>query len=207
MIAPDLINMASLHSTRRTWRAFSLIEVVVAVGIFAVSIVAVIGLLGPASKSVAEIRDTDDATRVVGSIQALVQGFAEEPDGWTSKVLPLLQTNNRIRSDDADLSFDPSRRAYILFADRTGGKLGVFSPRPNIWNPNGNLSDIEENAQKFFEVVLIRNEDLSPTTNDKTAGYLAFTIRLRWPAYTPDGQRFKDNTQKNVLLVAAAIHR
>jgi type II secretory pathway pseudopilin PulG len=54
-------------------RAFSLIEVVLAIGIFMVTILALVGLLGPTLKSVNEVEQTDAIGSVVNSLNAFLQ--------------------------------------------------------------------------------------------------------------------------------------
>lgn len=151
-----------------------MIEVVVAVGIFAIAIVSVIGLLGPINKSVADVRDFDDASRVVAAIQGRLQTA-----GFTTVVGYFGQT---------------------IYASRSGDKVGVTGS--SIWT-NGN-------ADKFFAVNLTRNAALSPNSAsnpDSSAGYLAFTIELRWPAYLPNGQEVTDSSQQSVMIIPAAITR
>jgi len=193
---------------QRRLSAFSLVEVVVAVGIFAISIVGVIGLLGPTNKSVADVRDTDDATRVVTAIQAQLQTLAQTSAGWTTLTGTYLRSTTQVQNDDLLATFDPYTKAYILFASRDGSRIGVAGV--TVWP-----GETQANSPlKYFEIELIRNGDspavgngLSPAANDTTAGFLAYVIRLRWPAYLPNGQRFTDNTQNNVLLVPGAVHR
>lgn len=229
MMPVDSNNMQTITKHKSLKSAFSLVEVVIAVGIFAISIVAVIGLLGPTNKSVADVRDTDDATRVVGALQAELQRIAEiaQYSGTTSGFdtigstttgsnTGLLQSASVITAADNNTNYNPATDGvtYTLFASKDGSKIGLYGS--SVWagvdssgvsySATSNTAD----AQKFFEIVLIRNDQLSANDNanpDSKAGFLAFTIRLRWPAYTPDGQRFTDNTQKGVLLVPAAIHR
>jgi uncharacterized protein (TIGR02598 family) len=195
----DSNNMnTSLHPQGRS-SAFSLVEVVVAVGIFAISIVAVIGLLGPTNKSVAEVRDSDDATRVVSAIQAELQNISISSTGFTN-VGSYLQATAPV--DPADgVAYTTSYKAYTFYASRDASKiaLGNDTRVPPIF---------PDNKQKYFEIVLIRNTTLSPsTTTDQTSGFIAYTMRLRWPAYNPDGSEFTGHTQKNVLLVPGAVHR
>lgn len=159
-------------------KGFSLIEVVVAVGIFAIAIVSVIGLLGPINKSVAEVRDFDDASRVVSAIQSKLQTA-----GFTA-VKTIMDGGTKV------------------YASRDGNQVATASG----W--------IGSNADKFFVVTLVRNEDLSKATNDDSAGYLAFTIKLRWPAFYTDGITYteiQDGTnqaaQQSVMIVPAAITR
>lgn len=54
-------------------RGFSLIEVVLAIGIFMVTILALVGLLGPTLKSVDEVEQTDAIASVVNSLNAFLQ--------------------------------------------------------------------------------------------------------------------------------------
>ena len=212
-------------------RGFSLVEVVVAVGIFALAIVGVIGLLIPTSKNINDVRDADDSTRVVAAIQAQLQAMAETTAGWTllttgtSSVDRLLRLSAEVQTDDANTKFDSGATAYTLFASRDGSRVGLYSPaspNQNLWQgttPSGSNST-NFDGLKFFEITLIRNGDaatgLSPTSNDGTAGFLAYTIRLRWPAYLSDGTHFGklatvpvtyNNSQKSVLIIPAAVHR
>lgn len=159
----------------RARSAFSLVEVVVAVGVFAIAIVSVIGILAGVGKSVGEVNDADKAARLIGVVQAKLQdaGFVNVKaaiDGGTS-----------------------------FFASEDGAIVALTGD--SVWGGT--------NALKYFELNLIRNETLSnPTTNpDESAGFLAFNIRVSWPAYLPNGQEVTDDTQKEVLIVPAAITR
>lgn len=159
-----------------------MVEVVVAVGIFALAIVGVIGLLGPTSRNVTDVVDTDAATRVIGAIQSSLQeGVRTQTNGFTS-------LGNALTG---------SYGTY--YASRDGSKVGTGTTVPD--------------NEKFFEFALIRNTDLSGTNNsgDTTAGFLAFTISLRWPAYVPNaagtGTKITDDTQKSVMIVPAAVTR
>lgn len=52
---------------------FSLIEVVLAIGIFLVTVLALVGLLGPTLQSVDEVEKTDEISSVVNTINAFLQ--------------------------------------------------------------------------------------------------------------------------------------
>ena len=149
---------------------FSLIEVVVAVGIFAVGIVGVIGLFAPTTKNVAAVADSDASTQVVGAIQQYLkdQGFT-----GTQTIV---------------------NAGTKYYANKQGNIIGVSG-----------LSTLPDTA-KFFEFTLTRNTDLSDAANDTTAGYLAFTINLKWPSYLPNGTAVADN-QKSSLIIPAAVTR
>lgn len=170
---------------RRLGKAFSLVEVVVAVGIFALAIVGVIGLLAPTSKNIADVADSDAASRVISAIQSGLQ---------------------RAGFNDVRASLLANKTFY---ATKDGSKVAA-SDATGVWTAG-------TNQEKFFEFRLVRNGDtpnvgdgLSPAANDATAGFLAFTIVLKWPAYVPSadgvGTAVAD-AQKSVMIVPAAITR
>jgi type II secretory pathway pseudopilin PulG len=173
-------NLFILH--KKVSAGFSLVEVVVAVGVFAIAIVSVIGIIAGVGRSVEEVSGADKAARLIGVIQSRLQdtGFAR-----VEKAI-----------DDGT----------IFFASEDGSIVGPDTGPGNVWTA-GNFS----NALKYFELTLIRNTSLSPVQSgggpDVSSGFLAFNIRLRWPAYLPNGTRVTDDSQKEVLIVPAAITR
>jgi uncharacterized protein (TIGR02598 family) len=173
-------------------RGFSLVEVVVAIGIFALAIVGVIGLLAPTSKNVNEVVDGDAATRVISAIQSALQESASNSSGGFTALGSALQT------PAANVS--PTYDYYATKDGHVVGKAQAFT--------DASLTD----ADKFFEFALLRNTTLSGPDNsgDAAAGYLAFTISIRWPAYvmTASGTAAPvADTQKSVMIVPAAITR
>ena len=167
----------------RAKNAFSLVEVVVAVGIFALAIVGVIGLLSPTNKAVADVADSDAASRAISAIQSGLQ-----QSGFT-----LVKSK---------LTTGAATPQYVFYASKSGDKVGLAYGQTG--SPFASL------AEQFFEFALIRNETLSPSspaTADDSAGFLAFTISLRWPAYLADGRPFAATEQKSVMIVPAAITR
>lgn len=187
-----VLHVPDLRTYQPMRRGFSLVEVVVAVGIFAIAVISVIGMLGPISKTVADVRESDDASRVVTVLQAELQRAG------IAKVTTFFDTT--------------------IYASRSGHKIGEENDSAT-WdgddvedeNGNGSTAD-EENAQKFFEAKITRNTTLSPNSGlnqDDDMGYLAFNIELRWPGYTPDGNKLLGDArdQQSVLIVPAAITR
>jgi Tfp pilus assembly protein PilV len=65
------INTVRMQSGRDS--AFSLIEVVLAIGIFLVTVLALVGLLGPTLQSVDEVEQTDEVASVVNTLNAFLQ--------------------------------------------------------------------------------------------------------------------------------------
>lgn len=238
-------------SARRLPAAFSLIEVVAAIGIFAFGMVAVISLFAPVSKSVGGLADADAATNVANSLSSRLQARVQvlthttqvslDPDqpatflstgqalAQVGALFKVATASNRHQLTDVDSTpnapaADPRTDPQLLFASRDGQKFGAYNDP--VWR--------NSDADKFFEIALMRNEAVSPpsgtataddgtvtvTNPDLTATYLAYTARIRWPAFIPDstnvrravpagfnnggGARF-DNSIKQVLYVAGSI--
>ncbi len=170
---------------------FSLVEVVVSVGIFAVAIVGIIGLFAPTTKNVAAVADSDNSTRAVAAIQQSLKETASTTAGFS----------NLISAAD--------KNTYIFYASRGGDKVDKITTL-------GARSPVVTNlADAFFEFSLTRNTALSlagtnPVSGklyDDEAGYFAFTISLRWPAYLPNGNKVTDDSQKSTLIIPAAVTR
>lgn len=64
---------------------FSLIEVVLAIGIFLVTILALVGLLGPTLQSVDEVEKTSEVASVVNTVNAFLQHSQEIAPAGSSK--------------------------------------------------------------------------------------------------------------------------
>jgi hypothetical protein len=175
--------------------AFSLLEVVIAIGLFALGIAVVVGLFAPVARSVGTHADAQTAvniadlleielskrTRIAGSFQPVIALFQNGPD------LPM----GSVRDD-----------ARILFADRSGSKLAIGSEP--MWNGS---------EAPYFEVRLFRHSALSPSAADDTAIVLVYTARIAWPASRMDQSSdsalpAKQNaTGQQVLIVNGAIRR
>lgn len=70
MNASKLSKRSHLSHSRQ---GFSLIEVVLAIGIFLVTVLALVGLLGPTLQSVDEVEKTDEIASVVNTLNAFLQ--------------------------------------------------------------------------------------------------------------------------------------
>jgi prepilin-type N-terminal cleavage/methylation domain-containing protein len=191
---------------RRLVRGFSLIEVVVAVGIFSVAITIVIGLLAPTVKSVASTLDNNAANRLATAINAKLTslGFTAVVTGDTATTVAggLLIT----LAAAADINDDTQTTKY-LYASKAGDKIGLaIDP---IWT-TGLSANTSPNADKFFEIMLVRNTALSPNVApnlDTNAGAVAFTVRITWPAYLPDGNGPTPRVSRSVFQYNSALPR
>lgn len=170
----------------RPVQGFSLVEVVVAVGLCALAIVTVLGLLSPAGQGVREVGELDDASRVVEAIQAELQRV---PFATLATLL------------DAESTGD-----FRYFASRDGRQVGSGHDA-NVWAPPAsNLTAAEIAGRKFFLLHFERNVGLSPG-NDAQAGYLAFNLHLSWPAHLPDGTEMLNARDRSILIVPMAVTR
>lgn len=212
-------------------RAFSLLEVVVAVGIFAIGMLAVVALFTPVARSVSGSADAEVAARVADALRVKLQAkpFME--------VVALLKnstaTGHELTAAEARADYNPAADAQILFANRDGSKIGAYNDA-SVWGPRTAASDSDR--EKYFEIVLVRNETLSPRAAppaepvegepatpvdpDATAFLLAYTARLRWPAFVREGATRSaqvgfnpaapvryDHSMKQVLFFAGSITR
>lgn len=166
--------------------AFSLVEVVVAVGIFAIAISAVIGLMVPVSRSVADVSDRDQAARLMTAIQ-----------GELSR-LPLTTIQQTVDT--------PPAANDRLFANRDGSIIAFGND--SKW---GNDLEVGETAdsRKYYEVVLRRDSTLSPggAANNQSAGFLAVIAEIRWPGYLPNGTRVTATEGQSILITPMAFAR
>ncbi len=185
------------HHARRS-RAFTLLEVVIAVGIFAIGMVAVIGLFTPAAKSIGDSADAEAATRVADLLNVKLQtlGFAG--------VVPLLKVStgksHQLTDADAKTNYNPAADPQVFFASRDGTKIGIYADA--IWQDP--TTKRNSDRDKFFEIALIRNESVSPNddTLAATMPILAYVARVRWPAFLPLAG-VAANVQPNSVQVGA----
>jgi prepilin-type N-terminal cleavage/methylation domain-containing protein len=201
--------------------AFSLLEVVAAMAIFALGMVAVIGLFAPVSKSVASVGEAEAAARVADAIRARLQAMPFD------QALQLVQEPADVRRKDADGAYNPNdgnRYPAVIFG-KLSGDIGIYDSgenRKRWYDSSVPTPQPVPDADKYFEIDLIRNETLSPASADATAAFVAYTMRVRWPAFlrassgAPVQVGFNpagggavpyDHSRKQVLFFTGAIQR
>jgi prepilin-type N-terminal cleavage/methylation domain-containing protein len=192
-------------------RGFSLIEVVLAVGIFAIAITMVIAMLASSARTQSEIVDRGTASRLAEAINIKLNLLGYDAvQGNTSKGLPglLFPANQNPDSPGIDTT---SNNSKVLYINKAGDKVGTYTDP--VW---GNVGS--NNAEKYYEVMLVRspNTVLSPppdqsgaNLNAFTASSVLFTVRITWPAYLPDGTAAPaaNRPTRSVLLFNSAISR
>jgi prepilin-type N-terminal cleavage/methylation domain-containing protein len=212
----------------RRRRAFTLLEVVVAIGIFAISMVAVIGLFGPVAKSVGDLTDAEAAARVAELLTVQLQSqesvdlAAATPfKSLVARLKVATAKSHQLTDADNSTSYDIVADPQLLFASRDGTKVGAYGDA-TVWGLDTGTRQVS-NRDKFFEIALIRNETLSPNTPalDAAAPLLAYTARVRWPAFialaggtgsiqvgsNPTATVKFDNSQKHSLFFTGTVTR
>lgn len=183
--------LQDLTTSRKRSSAFSLIEVVVALGVFAITIVGVLGLLSPTTQAVSDTLDGGVASRLAETVNAEVERL-----GFTAVTGSQLVLSSAV-------SALPTNASKLLFATRGGDRIcsqGAADTAPNYIAP----------AERYFEVLLIRNESLSPAGTDNTAGFVAFSVQVSWPAFVDDGTGAAvavARSQRSVFSFNAAVRR
>ena len=201
--------------------AFSLIEVIAAVAIFAIGMVAVLGLFAPVSRSVSTVSDAEAAARVVDNVRARLQALP------FSTALSLIQEVADVRKKDGDGNYnpnDPTKSPAVIFG-KLAGDVGIYDAgvnRKQWYDGSVPTPQPVPNADKFFEIDLIRIDALSPKAADATAAMVAYTMRVRWPCFLPSSNGVAvqvganpagggavpyDHSKKEVLFFTGAITR
>ncbi len=171
--------------------AFSLIEVVVALGVFAIAIVGVLGLLSPTSQAVRDTLDGGTASRLAETVNAEIERL-----GYSAVVPSALV----LSADVATLSASDAR---LLYSNRSGSlicKDDSATGDPNYIPP----------SERYFEILLVRNETLSSVGNDTTAGFVAFAVQTSWPARVNDGTGtaiIVPREERSIFSFNAAVRR
>ena len=175
-------------------RGFSLIEVVLAIGIFLVTVLALVGLLGPTLKSVDDVEKSDEVSSVVNTVNAFLQSSPDiAPTGSKFDAIYKAVADDGIATiivyrwfDDATTTADgpPAVQIEVGFADTEGGTI---DPRAVVNNGNANFQDA---AGPIYRVVLsassVTPEDsLDPKTRNTTTGI--FTLAVEDPSVYPEG--------------------
>ena len=187
------------HSYRSV-SGFTLVEVVLAIGIFLVTVLALVGLLGPTLQSVDEVEKTDEVTSVVNTVNAFLQRSPEIATGSASSKFEALY--NAVDSnghatlfvyrwyDDAGGGADPNVRLEIGFEEGESGNVGADAI------VNSGDATFADAAGPIYRVVLTpssvipedhvddNGEDayprytLSKTVDDYPEGYFAMEVRI-----------------------------
>lgn len=156
---------------------FSMIEVVLAVGIFATVIIGVIGLLGPTVRSVRDVIDSTVAARLADGVDAELRrvGFAGMVAATTgTTVLPLVATD------------DGSR--IVREADAGNAPTGTPPGIPQ--------------EQRYYLVEVRRAVTPAYSNGDPS---LVLTIRVSWPYQRPGSGAPVAPADRSIYIFNTAI--
>jgi type II secretory pathway pseudopilin PulG len=190
------MKMAFLVSnTRQQSRrgGFSLIEVVLAIGIFLITVLALVGLLGPTLQSVDEVEKTDEVASVVNTINAFLQNSPEIANSDETKfetiydaiagdgyATILVFRKYASTSDDTislKVGFVGETSAQVQSSDIRSGStvLAAGTVFRAVLTPSSVIPDdqITDNGEDEFP-----RYTLSSTLEDYPEGYLAMEVRI-----------------------------
>jgi len=206
-------NRFIISSARRA--GFSLIEVVLAIGIFLVTVLALVGLLGPTLQSVDEVEKTDEVSSIVNTLNAFLQNSpdialassrfdsiynAVESGGeatvyiyrWYLDEAEVITENPNIK---LEVGFDSDESAFV-------GANAIV----NTQSPTGEAADFSKAAGTIYRAVLTpssvlesglyrsadRNADGVYDLEEPLASYLegSFAMEVRIYAESSPGPNF-----------------
>jgi len=157
------------HSKRKD--GFSLVEVILAIGVFALTIVAVIGLLGPIAQQVRDLQDT----KVANSLPA-----------------PIREELNRIGFTYFvnDTFTDTQNLPTVLFGTEDGARVVGYTG--DLENPGAVITrdgqapaGIDQDDRYFgIELTVPGSTNLQYNAGD---AHVAFKVEISWPVYLPGG--------------------
>lgn len=170
-------------------KGFTLIEVVLAIGIFLLSILALVGLLGPTLSSVEDVTQADEVTSVVNTVNAFLMN---SPD-----IAPNASKFNAIYNalqENGLLTIFVFRQFENNDSDREILRVG-FSSDPDLFPSPATINNFNNAAGPIYRVLLTtssvtpedhRNGDgtgypgytLSNTLTNYPEGYLAMEVRI-----------------------------
>ena len=180
--------LISSSISRRTARAFTLIEVVVASGLLAVAVVAVLGGQGAITRSVADVAALSRATQLADAIEIELQRLRDLP--MPEGELGRLETLARLIP--ASGQPDPLR----LVAPREGSKVVRES------DADSPGTGVDPRA-RFF---LIEVRQLPPPLSySRGAGFLALTLTITWPYQAGTGVTTEPGETGSQLVLNLAL--
>ena len=98
-------------------RAFSLIEVIAAVVIFGIGMIAVLGMFAPVTKSVSSVGEAEAAARVADAVRARLQALS------FTTALTLVQEVADVRRKDGDGGYNPAADADVADGIEAGLRI------------------------------------------------------------------------------------
>ena len=172
--------LSECPAAARSEYGFSLIEVVLAIGIFLVTVLALVGMLGPTLQSVDEVEKTDEIASVVNTVNAFLQSSPDIVNS-SSSVSKFDAIYNAVKSNDyaTVLVFRSYEDSVSTDIELIVGFLGETNARLVA-------SDFANTAGPIYRVVLSASS-VTPEAelNDRNADGI-YTLKNSLAAY-PEG--------------------
>lgn len=172
--------LSQCPAATRSDYGFSLIEVVLAIGIFLVTVLALVGMLGPTLQSVDEVEKTDEIASVVNTVNAFLQSSPDIVNS-SSSVSKFDAIYNAVKSNDyaTVLVFRSYEDSVSTDIELIVGFLGETNARLLA-------SDFANTAGPIYRVVLSASS-VTPEAelNDRNADGI-YTLKNSLAAY-PEG--------------------
>ena len=172
--------LSECPAATRSEYGFSLIEVVLAIGIFLVTVLALVGMLGPTLQSVDEVEKTDEIASVVNTVNAFLQSSPDIVNS-SSSVSKFDAIYNAVKSNDyaTVLVFRSYEDSVSTDIELIVGFLGETNARLLA-------SDFANTAGPIYRVVLSASS-VTPEAelNDRNADGI-YTLKNSLAAY-PEG--------------------
>ncbi|MCH2155232.1 MAG: hypothetical protein MK080_04455 [Opitutales bacterium] len=171
-------------------RGLSLVEVIIAIGVFAFAMVTLIGLLGSTLTSISESLTSEEAAAVVSKVETFLQSYDLNPDvPKFQEVYTELQGNQYIdilvynQIDGATVLVDGSQAADVevamnntVVSDNVDGALFVALVTPAFSNPQNTVSATSNALPSPFDQLF--SVSLNQTFADFDLGYLIMDVRI-----------------------------
>lgn len=154
-------------------RGFSLIEIILAIGVFAMTIVAVLGMLGSSSQATSEVINTVSASQIADAVRTELENVDYETDlvNGTSGT-SVLELYGRKNGDGVVL------KRYAGNDPETGNPPGI-AERDRFF-----LIQVER-LGKTGDSLVYRGDDVGTPATD--AAQMALSVRVYWPYQVPTG--------------------
>ncbi|MBL9216855.1 MAG: hypothetical protein JNG82_00070 [Opitutaceae bacterium] len=165
-------------------RAFSLIEVVIAVGLFAGSIVVIIGLLGTLSRQAADSADVLTAQRLPAAVRVELARLAGNGFDGLAAQIPVMAA--------------PLDHGFALVADREAAEV----QSPNVTPP---AALIPADAQYFL--VECWRFPAEPLAFTGAKAFLALHVRVSWPYRVPGALAPVPLAERSQTTFAVSLNR
>jgi hypothetical protein len=166
-------------------RAFSLLEVIVALGLFAGSVTVIMLMLPSLSRHAAAASDRHLVQRLPSALKVELNRLAVPGMDALATQIPVMS--------------GPLREGFALAADREGNRLQSLA-----YLPPG--TDRLEADQEYFRLECWRYPD-EPLRFDNQKGFLAVAVRVSWPYRLPGSETPTPEDSRNQILFTVSLTR